>query len=189
MARIRPSVFFRGSTRPTNKINSPSPNRSRKSAAQAPRNLLRTPFGTTAIRSGFTPKRAESCRASACELGKTRSQSASSSRLQPGSLGQSRRSDQADRLPTLRAQRRSRFHKAPGWNQQIGERTTGVPWALARLASSKPSRDIPKRWSRRARSSRSVQGQKRRTGRPIDLEVTGRLDELVLSPSGGLERE
>ena len=86
-ARIRPSVFLRGSTRPTNRANSPSPNRSRKSAGQAPRNVLRTPLGTTASRSGFTPKRAVSCRASACELGKIRSQSTAAPASNPEGWG------------------------------------------------------------------------------------------------------
>ena len=41
-----------------------------------------------------------------------------------------------------------------------------IPPARARRASSSPSRDIPKRWSSRTRSSRSVQGMKGRTATP-----------------------
>ena len=76
---------------------------------------------------------------------------------------------------------------ALGSIQQIGERTTGTPLARATLASCSPSRDIPNRWSRLARSSRSVQGQNGRTATPRAFQVAPGLDELVLAAARRLE--
>ena len=55
---------------------------------------------------------------------------------------------------------------ARGSYQQIGERTTAIPRALATRASSSPSRDIPKRCSSLAFSRRSIHAENKRTGTP-----------------------
>ena len=130
-----------------------------------------------------------SCRRLGVRVRQDPSARRSSSRRQPGSWGRAVAATRPPGYATLRDQRRSRRHRRAGSIPANRREDDRLPWALATRASSKPSRDIPKRWSSRARSSRSVQAQKRRTGRPIDFEVPGRLDELVLAPSGGLERE
>ncbi len=55
---------------------------------------------------------------------------------------------------------------ALGSNQQIGDRTTRRPRARATRASSSPSIDMPNRWSSRASSSWSIQGENGRMAIP-----------------------
>ena len=145
-------------------------------------------MGTTRIRSRATPKRRANWSASERELGRTTSARCSSSRRQRGEPRRDRAQAPGRQARGLPRRGRARGPRAPGARTSRSARAPpGRRATCASRASSSPSRDIPKRWSSRADSRRSVHGENSRTRTPVRFEVPAGLDQLVLAAAGRLE--
>ena len=83
----------------------------------------------------------------------------------------------------------SRHAIACGSYQQIGERTTGIARALATLASSSPSRDIPNKMKQTRLFETVGPRRKKPDGNTELFEVPAGLHQLNLAPSRRLKGE
>ena len=167
-----------------------SPNRSRNGPGEADRKPPSTPLGTTRDSPGSTPKSVASCRASARELG--RIAIAEREQLAPpaGKAGDDPPAGPGRQSQELAEQScGSERPERAGSNQQIGERTTGVPTRPGPAGQLEPLA----RHAEEVEQPGSLQpvgpGTEERTRPAERLEVPARLDELVLAAAGGLERE